>query len=51
VKGRENRSSVRLQTVTWNGTVDVTTLKIDQDYWPTYELRRTSAGWERRSIQ
>ena len=51
VKGRENRSSVRLQTVTWNGTVDVTTLKIDQDYWPTYELRRTPAGWERRAIQ
>ena len=51
VKGRENRSSVRLQTVTWNGTVDVTTLKLDQDYWPTYELRRTPAGWERRAIQ
>jgi S1-C subfamily serine protease len=51
VKGRENRSSLRLQTVTWNGTVDVITLKLDQDYWPTYELRRTSAGWERKSIQ
>jgi pro-apoptotic serine protease NMA111 len=50
VQGREDRSSVRLKTVTWNGTVDVTTLKLDQNYWPTYELRRTPAGWERSRI-
>lgn len=50
VQGREDRSSVRLKTVTWNGSIDVTTLKLDQNYWPTYELRRTSAGWERKHI-
>ena len=51
VRGREDRSSVRLKTVTWNGTTDVTTLKLDQNYWPTYELRRTpDAGWERLAI-
>jgi hypothetical protein len=42
---------VRLKTVTWNGTTGVTTLKLDQNYWPTYELRRTpDAGWERLGI-
>jgi S1-C subfamily serine protease len=50
VRGREDRASVRLKTVTWNGSIDVTTMKIDQNYWPTYELRRTSGGWERKPI-
>jgi S1-C subfamily serine protease len=50
IQGRQDRSSVRLKTVTWNGSTGVTTLKVDQNYWPTYELRRTPAGWERRPI-
>jgi S1-C subfamily serine protease len=50
VQGRPDRSSVRLKTVAWNGTVDVTTLKLDRQYWPTYELRRTETGWQRRDI-
>jgi S1-C subfamily serine protease len=47
VSGREDKSSVRLRTVGWNGAVDVITLKLDQRYWPTYEIRRTPTGWER----
>jgi S1-C subfamily serine protease len=50
VRGRPDRSSVRLKTVTWNGSTDVTTLKLDNQYWPTYELRRTGTGWERRAV-
>ena len=41
MSGPPDGSSVRLKTVTWNGSVDVITLKLDQHYWPTYELRRT----------
>ncbi len=51
VRGRADRSSVRLKTVTWNGTVEVITLKLDRHYWPTYELVRTVAGWERRPVE
>ncbi|HEX7374141.1 MAG TPA: PDZ domain-containing protein, partial [Steroidobacteraceae bacterium] len=50
VRGRADRSSVRLKTVTWNGSVDVTTLKLDTQYWPTRELRRTETGWVSRTI-
>jgi S1-C subfamily serine protease len=50
VRGRADRSSVRLKTVTWNGSVDVTTLKLDTQYWPTRELRRTDTGWVSRTI-
>ncbi len=47
VKGIEHRDSVRLKTVSWNGTADVITLKLDTQYWPAYEIRRTDDGWRR----
>ncbi|MGI9235160.1 MAG: trypsin-like peptidase domain-containing protein [Woeseiaceae bacterium] len=47
VRGIEHRESVRLKTVTWNDTVEVITLKLDNQYWPAYEIRRTDDGWRR----
>ncbi len=47
VEGIEHRESVRLKTVTWNGTQEVITLKLDTRYWPAYEIRRTEDGWRR----
>ncbi len=47
VSGREDSSSVRLRTLAWNGSVEVITLKLDNQYWPMYELRRTEEGWKR----
>lgn len=50
IAGREDRSSVRLRTVSWNGSVDVITMKLDNRYWPAYELRRAAQGWERKPL-
>jgi S1-C subfamily serine protease len=50
VSGRPDGASVRLKTVTWNGSVDIITLRLDQHYWPAYELRRTDTGWKRLPI-
>jgi S1-C subfamily serine protease len=50
VQGRADRSSVRMRTVTWNGSTEVITLKLDRHYWPTYELRRTPGGWLRTAV-
>lgn len=50
VQGRADRSSVRLRTVTWNGSTEVITLKLDRHYWPAYELRRTPDGWLRSAV-
>ncbi len=47
VKDIGHRESVRLKTVTWNETTEVITLKLDTQYWPAYEIRRTAEGWRR----
>ena len=47
VKDIGHRESVRLKTMTWNETLEVITLKLDNQYWPAYELRRTDEGWRR----
>jgi hypothetical protein len=47
VKDIEDRESVRLKTVTWNGQAEVITLKLDNQYWPAYELLRQDDGWRR----
>jgi S1-C subfamily serine protease len=51
VAGRPDRASVRLRTITWNNSPEVITLKLDNHYWPTYEMRRTPGGWDRRTLQ
>jgi len=50
VKGKDDHESVRLKTVSWNGAIQVITLKLDNQYWPAYEIRRTEDGWHRTPI-
>ena len=50
VAGKKDQQSIRLKTVTWNGAVEVITLKLDNQYWPAYEIQRTEDGWVRSSI-
>jgi pro-apoptotic serine protease NMA111 len=51
VSGKADRASLRLKALNWNGAAEVITLKLDRHYWPSYELRRTAAGWERHSLE
>ena len=51
VRGKADRASLRLKTVSWNGQTDVITLKLDKHYWPAYELDRQSDGsWTRTAL-
>ena len=50
VKDIDHRESVRLKTMTWNETPEVITLKLDNQYWPAYEIRRTNEGWRRTDL-
>jgi hypothetical protein len=33
-----------------DGAIEVTTLKLDLEFWPTYELVRDADGWHRRPV-
>jgi S1-C subfamily serine protease len=51
VRGKPDRASLRLKTVSWNGQTDVITLKLDKHYWPAYELVRQDDGsWARTAL-
>ena len=51
VVGRKrDQASVRLKTITWNDAIEVITLKLDNQYWPAYEIRKTEDGWRRFDI-
>jgi pro-apoptotic serine protease NMA111 len=51
VRGKPDRASLRLKTVSWNGQTDVITLKLDKHYWPAYELdRQSGGGWTRTTL-
>jgi len=50
VTEKSDRESVRLKTVSWNDVVEVITLRLDNEYWPSYEIRRTEDGWNRSDL-
>ncbi len=51
VRGKPDRASLRLKTVSWNGQTDVITLKLDKHYWPAYELDLQRDGsWTRTAL-
>jgi S1-C subfamily serine protease len=51
VRGKQDRASLRLKTIAWNGQTDVITLKLDKHYWPAYELdRQIDGSWQRVAL-
>ncbi len=47
VADKQDGDAVRLDTLDLDGRPAVITLKLDLEFWPTYELRQTEQGWER----
>jgi S1-C subfamily serine protease len=45
-----DRESVRLNTMSFNDVPEVITMKLDRQYWPSYELRREGYEWVRRDL-
>ncbi|MBL9105430.1 MAG: trypsin-like peptidase domain-containing protein [Myxococcales bacterium] len=50
VRGKPNRASVRLKTLDLDDKVELITLRLDLDYFPTYELRHVDGAWVRTEL-
>jgi S1-C subfamily serine protease len=50
IGGLTQGAPVRLNTVTWNDVPEVITMKLDSQYWPSYELRREGYVWNRYAL-
>lgn len=50
VAGKQDRDAVRLEILDLDGRPDVITLKVDLEYWPTYELRKVRGVWKRAAL-
>ncbi len=44
------KESVRLNTISFNDVPEVITMKLDPQYWPSYELRREGYEWRRLEL-
>lgn len=44
------KESVRLNTVSFNDVPEVITMKLDPQYWPSYELVRDGYEWRRQAL-
>ncbi|MBW2698312.1 MAG: hypothetical protein JRE70_17655, partial [Deltaproteobacteria bacterium] len=51
VVDKPDRGSLRLKLQDLDGRIEVTTLKLDLHYWPTYELRQSGDGWVRERVE
>lgn len=47
VKGKENQSSVVIKTLRFNNQPEVSTLKLDNNYWPFFEFNYVDGQWQR----
>jgi S1-C subfamily serine protease len=48
--GLGDKESVRLNTMSFNDVPEVITMKLDPEYWPSYELVRDGYEWRRQAL-
>jgi len=47
VKGKQHQTSVLIKTLDFNNNSNVITLKIDNNYWPFYEMKYQNGHWQK----
>jgi S1-C subfamily serine protease len=50
IRRHADQESVRLNTMSFNDVPEVITMKLDPEYWPSYELVREGYEWRRRDL-
>lgn len=51
IRGLEDRDAVRLTTITWNNQLEVLTLKLDEVYWPSWQVQWQHGAWQRIPLE
>ncbi len=51
VRTKRHRDALRLSTVTWNNQLEVLTLKLDDTYWPAWQILWQDGEWRRVELQ
>ena len=47
VMKKTSNDSIKLNVVSWNGSHSVVTLKLNNKYWPSYEISQEENIWKR----
>ncbi len=51
VKKKKHQESVVIKTLDFNNNLNVTSLKLDNHYWPFYEVRYENGQWQKINHQ
>jgi S1-C subfamily serine protease len=50
VMDKPSNDSIKLNVVSWNGSHSVVTLKLNNKYWPSYEISQKENIWKRNAF-
>ena len=50
ISDKKDRSSIRLKTISPNGATKIITMKLDNEFWSPYQLKKIPTGWQRSNV-
>tara|TARA_B100000700_G_C14867692_1_gene771840 strand:+ start:63 stop:812 length:750 start_codon:yes stop_codon:yes gene_type:complete len=51
VRSKKFNDTIKLATLSWNGSKNVITMKLNNRYWPAYEIKKNGYEWNRSVIE
>ena len=51
IRSKKINDTIKLGTLSWNGSKSVITMKLNNRYWPAYEINRNGYEWNRTVIK
>ena len=51
IRSKKINDTIKLGTLSWNGSKNVITMKLNNRYWPVYEIKRNGYEWNRTVIK
>ena len=51
IRSKKINDTIKLGTLSWNGSKNVITMKLNNRYWPAYEIKRNGYEWDRTVIK